>query len=139
MWKWALTLCAVASPNVTGTEAALNPFPHHRSRKDRQLSIATLGGAHHRHETMPVLRQHQEHPHPPKRSIAGATTHPDSRAATVAPHGLRLLNTDQVRRPMRFARRGGIAPRRLKQTALREDTEDIQAQERIETQAETRQ
>ena len=43
MLKWALTLCAEASPHVTGTEAALNPFPHHRSRQGRKLSIATLG------------------------------------------------------------------------------------------------
>ena len=37
--------------------------------------------------------------------------------------GLRLLNTNQVQRPARFARRGGIAQRRLKQAALREDPE----------------
>ena len=42
MWKWALTLCAAASPNVTGTEAALNPFPHHRSSKYRKLSIVPM-------------------------------------------------------------------------------------------------
>ena len=35
--------------------------------------------------------------------------------------GLRLLNTNQVRRPARFTRRGGIAPRRLKQAALHEE------------------
>ena len=88
-----------------------NVSQRHRHRSDaKPISSSPLkkrpetfnryaGGAHHRHETMPVLRQHQEHPHPPKRSIAGATTHPDSRAATVAPHGLLLLDTVEVQEP----------------------------------------
>ena len=87
------------SSNGRGRAALMQPrtSPRHKalaspvcaqSRKTRpETSNRFAKGAHHRHETMPVLRQHQEHPHPPKRSIAGAATHPDSRAATVAPHG----------------------------------------------------
>ena len=44
-----------------------------QSRKTRpETSNRFAKGAHHRHETMPVLRQHKEHPHPQQPSVAGA-------------------------------------------------------------------
>ena len=44
-----------------------------QSRKKRSETFnRCAGGAHHRYETTPVLRQHKEHPHPQKLSVAGA-------------------------------------------------------------------
>ena len=188
MRKWALTLCAEASPNVTGPEAALNPSPHnralrqnqdsrssvvrplrrhsksrpthHRSGKDRKPSIATLGEkstqpspcetpvkgsvpggprptrfVKHEHrvalktktatpaEDTPVLLRSKS-----ARTIRSGSLRSRQHIRISEPlrshrTGLRLLNTDQVRSPAQFARRGGIAQRRLKQAALREDPE----------------
>ena len=177
MRKWALTLCAEASPNVTGPEAALNPFPHnralrqnqdsrssvvrplrrhsksrpthHRSGKDRKLSNATLGEKSTQPSPCEATRQGERArrpaPHELRETRTSWCAQDEDRITAAKPAvslrsksartirsgslrsrqhirnpeplrsprtGLRLLNTNQVRRPARHARRGGIAPRR---------------------------